>query len=94
MNEFKKTKSLWNKTKTLSLIHTNMCSLQANINDFEDLLHDLDFSFDIVACSETWNNEKSETPFLPKKTGRIPPLSWHKRKFPERRVWFLCQRQL
>ena len=73
VNEFKKAKSIWNKTKTLSLIHTNMCSLQANIGDFEDLLHDLDFSFDIIACSETWNNEKSETPFLPKKLeGYLP----------------------
>ena len=33
---FKKIKSLWNKKKTLSLLHTNICSLQANIGQLED----------------------------------------------------------
>ena len=68
IDEFKKAKSLvWNKTNFVSIIHTNICSLQANIDKLEDLLHDLDFSFDLIALTETWNSSKSNTPFLPKK---------------------------
>ena len=62
---FKKTKSLWNKKKSLSLLHTNVCSLQANISQLEDLLHDLEFSFDVIALSETWHPENTQN-FTPK----------------------------
>ena len=63
---FKKIKSLWNKKKTFSLIHTNVCSLQANIDQLEDLLFDLDFSFDVIALSETWHSDKTQN-FSPKR---------------------------
>ena len=52
---------------SLSLLHTNISSLQANIEQLEDLMHDLDFSFDIIALSETWNPETSKQSFSPKK---------------------------
>ena len=64
---FKKTKSLWNRQKSISIFHTNVCSLQANIGNLEDLLHDLDHTFDIIALSETWNPEKTKDTFLPKR---------------------------
>ena len=67
IDEFKKVKTLWNNKKSLSIFHTNICSLQANINNLEDLLHDLDHSFDVIALSETWNPEKTCDTFLPKK---------------------------
>ena len=56
IDEFKKSKSIWNKKTSLGMFHTNIGSLQANINSLEDLLHDLDYSFDIIALTETWNN--------------------------------------
>ena len=53
IDQFRKIKSLWNKKKSLAIFHTNICSPQSNIDSAEDLLHDLDFSFDIVALTET-----------------------------------------
>ena len=67
IDEFKKVKTLWNKKKSLGIFHTNISSLQANVNSLEDLLHDLDYSFDIIALSETWNPEKTRENFLPKR---------------------------
>ena len=63
---FKKLKNQWNSKKSLSLIHTNICSLTANIDKLEDLLHDLDFTFDIIALSETWHSDKNQN-FSPKR---------------------------
>ena len=73
IDEFKKAKSLvWKKTNSVSIIHTNICSLQANIDKFEDLLHDLDFSFALIALTETWHSSKNNNTFLPKKlTGHL-----------------------
>ena len=51
----------------MGIFHTNICSLQANISKLEDLLHDLDYNFDIIALTETWNPEKSESTFSPKR---------------------------
>ena len=67
IDEFKKTKNLWNKKKSLGIFHTNACSLQANIDKVEDLLHDMDYSFDIIALSETWNPENTKDSFRPKR---------------------------
>ena len=55
IDEFNKVKTLWNKSKSLGIFHTNICSLQANVENLEDLLHDLDYPFDVIALSETWN---------------------------------------
>ena len=67
IDEFKKVKTLWNNKKSLSIFHTNICSLQANIEQLEDLLHDMDYSFDIIALTETWNPSKSKESFAPKR---------------------------
>ena len=66
IDSFKKQKSLW-KNKSLGIFHTNICSLQANIDKMEDLLHDMDYPFDIIALTETWNPEKTKNDFLPKR---------------------------
>ena len=66
VDSFKKQKSLW-KEKSFSIFHTNICSLQANIENLEDLLNDLDYPFDIVALSETWNPDKLKNSFSPKR---------------------------
>ena len=67
IDEFRKAKTIWNKKKSLSIFHTNICSLQQNVENLEDLLHDLDHSFDIIALSETWNPEKSKDSFSAKR---------------------------
>ena len=64
---FRNRKSLWNKQKTIGIFHTNICSLQANIEQVEDLLHDMDYTFDIIALTETWNPSKSKEKFSPKR---------------------------
>ena len=53
VNTFVKTQSRWNKDKSLSIFHTNVCSIEANNDKLEDLLFDLTWNFDIVALSET-----------------------------------------
>ena len=67
VDEFRKIKNLWNKKKSFGIFHTNICSLQANVDKLEDLLHDLDYSFDVIALSETWNPEKSKDSFRAKR---------------------------
>ena len=51
-----------NKVKnTFSLFHTNICSLQYNGDNLHNLLASLEFKFDIIALSETWNPDYKET---------------------------------
>ena len=66
IDQFRKTKNLWNKKKSLGIFHTNICSLQKNVDSLEDLLHDLDYSFDVIALTETWNPEKTKDTFRAK----------------------------
>ena len=66
IDEFRKVKRLWNNKKSLGIFHTNICSLQKNIENLEDLLHDLDYSFDVIALSETWNPENTKDTFRAK----------------------------
>ena len=67
VENFKNRKTLFEKRSTFGIFHTNICSLQANIEQLEDLLHDLDHTFDIIALSETWNSEKTQLTFSPKR---------------------------
>ena len=64
--DFNKTKDTWNKETKFSLFHTNICSLNANIENMEDLLYDLGHRFDILAVTETWNQEKTNKSFSAK----------------------------
>jgi hypothetical protein len=43
-----------------SLLHTNICSLQCNGDNLENLLNNLQFKFDIIALTETWNPDYKE----------------------------------
>ena len=38
VDEFKKVKKLWNTKKSLGIFHTNICSLQHNIDDLDQSL--------------------------------------------------------
>lgn len=53
------------KQNKLSIFHTNICSMNANVESMQDLLHDLDFKFDILAVTETWNPETTKDKFSP-----------------------------
>jgi hypothetical protein len=53
---------------SFSVFHTNISSLQFNGDNLQNLLANLEFKFDIIALSETWNPEYKETfqpPILP-----------------------------
>ena len=50
---------------TFSLFHTNICSLQYNADKLQNLLFSLEFKFDIIALSETWNPDYKEHSFQP-----------------------------
>ena len=40
-----------------SIFHTNICSLQGNFDNLENLLNDLNHGFDVISLTETWNPE-------------------------------------
>jgi hypothetical protein len=48
-----------------SIIHTNICSIQQNGENLSDLLVDLEFKFDLIAVTETWNPEDKKHKFSP-----------------------------
>ena len=48
---------------SFSLIHTNICSLQFNGDNLCNLLANLEFKFDIIAVTETWNPEYKKHTF-------------------------------
>ena len=50
---------------TFSLLHTNICSLQYNGDNLQNLLTNLQFKFDIIALTETWNPDYKEHCFHP-----------------------------
>ena len=52
-------------TNPFSIIHTNICSLQQNGENLEDLIIDLKFKFDIIAVTESWNPEDKKYKFSP-----------------------------
>ena len=44
-----------------NILHTNICSLNANLENLELLLNNLEHSFDIIAVSETWTPKNNHT---------------------------------
>ena len=65
IDDFRKTQATWNRNNTLTVFHTNISSLRANIGKVEDLLADLAWNFDVIALSETRNDEKNKSNFTP-----------------------------
>jgi len=53
----------WIKNPTFSVFHTNICSLNSNVENMEHLLHDIGIMFDIITLSETWNPENKNSIF-------------------------------
>ena len=52
-------------SSSFSLFHTNICSLQYNADNLQNLLTNLEFKFDVIALSETWNPDYKEHCFQP-----------------------------
>jgi len=48
-----------------SILHTNISSLQHNGDNLKLLLNNLEFKFDVIALSETWNPESKSHTFQP-----------------------------
>lgn len=63
--DFNKSRQTWDQTNSLSIFHTNISSIQANTDKMIELLADLSWSFDVLALSETWNDEKTQNSFSP-----------------------------
>ena len=49
----KLSQNLKKKNQTLSILHTNICSINANLENLELLLNNLEHNFNIIAVSET-----------------------------------------
>ena len=45
------------KRNSFSVLHTNICSISANLENLELLLTNLDHAFDVVGVSESWTSE-------------------------------------
>ena len=52
-------------TNHFSALHTNICSIQHNGDELFDLITDVEFKFDVVAVTETWNPEDKKHKFIP-----------------------------
>ena len=66
IHEFHKLKRNKIPKSTISLIHTNIGSLQANIEKLELLITDLEFKFDVISLTETCNPDIKKDIFSPK----------------------------
>ena len=66
IHDFHKITNTLEMHKQTSILHTNICSLQGNIDKLDMLVDDLDHKFDIIALSETWNPENKKHLFDPK----------------------------
>ena len=59
--EFHKLSRHLRQTNDFSLYHTNICSVNANLENLETLISNLEFSLSVIAVFETWTpNGKSE----------------------------------
>jgi hypothetical protein len=54
-----------NSSSSFSLLHSNICSLQYNADNLQNLLTNLEFNFDVIALTETWNPDYKEHTFQP-----------------------------
>ena len=52
-------------SKAFSLLHTNICSLQANAENLEILISNLGYKFSVIAVSETWSPSRKVNQSVP-----------------------------
>ena len=75
-------------------MHTNICSLQANTEKLEILLHELEFKFDVISLTETWNPEQKIHNFNPKILDGYNEYIGTTGTNCQRRLWFLYKQRL
>ena len=56
-HEFHKLKQKCSNNRNFSIIHTNICSLQANSEKLELFSNNLNHNFDVIALSKTWTSD-------------------------------------
>ena len=49
------------ENKTSSLLHTNICSLQGNFENLQNLISNLVHKFSVIPVSETWTSNKDQS---------------------------------
>ena len=59
-HEFHKQSQTSTNNKTLSILHTSICSLEDNTEKFETFISNFKFNFDVIAVSETWASSSGE----------------------------------
>ena len=61
-HQFQKSVNKLPENKTFSLLHTDICSLQGNFKNLQNLISNLGQIFSVIAVSGTWtpNNNKSD----------------------------------
>ena len=64
-HDFHKVATKIKSTNTFSVMHSNIQSLNQNFEKIERLLDRLEFSFDIVGVTETWNEDSKSHNFTP-----------------------------
>ena len=64
-NDFNEMTKDLNLEKSFSLLHTNISSLTGNGGKLEYTLKNLNFKFDIIAVTETWNCITNKHVFTP-----------------------------
>lgn len=62
-HEFHKFINKINREKSFGLLHTNICSLQHNFDNLQNLIYQLDYNFNVIALSETWNPRDKDHTF-------------------------------
>ena len=60
-HDFHKLAQKLDKRNSLSVLHTNICSLNANLENLELLLTNLDHAIDVMVVWETWTSENNNT---------------------------------
>ena len=46
-------------SENLCLLHLNIRSINANFENFKNLLEETDYTFNVICLSETWSNNEA-----------------------------------
>ena len=66
-HEFHKLVNNLSENKVLSVFHTNICCLQANFDNLQNLINNLDHQFSVEGLSEIWTPQNKNSLFKPQK---------------------------
>ena len=72
-HEFHKLVNNLSENKAFSVFHTNICSLQANFDNLQNLINNLDHQFSVVALYETWTPQNKNSLFKSQKLDGYQP---------------------